>query len=66
MAEIDAFAPRPEFPFGASREAERRARDEAIDRHLASMREQMAILDEIIDEWRAKGILPPEEPRRRV
>jgi hypothetical protein len=45
---------------------ERRARNERIDQHLANAREQMAILDEIIGEWRAKGILPPEEPRRRV
>jgi hypothetical protein len=37
-----------------------------MDRHLATIREQMAILDEIIGEWRAKGILPPEEPRRCV
>jgi hypothetical protein len=65
MPEIDSLAPSAISPC-ASREAERRARDEEIDRRLASMREQMAILDEIIGEWRAQGILPPEEPRRRV
>lgn len=66
MAGIDSVAPPPGVHSAASREAERRARDERMDRHLESMREQMAILDEIIGEWRANGILPPEEPRRRV
>jgi hypothetical protein len=54
------------MPSSASRDAERRARDERIDKHLANVREQIAILDEIIAEWRANGILPPEEPRRRI
>jgi hypothetical protein len=49
-----------------SADADRRAREARIARRWASFHEQMAILDEIIGEWRAKGILPPEEPRRRV
>ena len=66
MAEIDSLEHSHAVRSDASRDAERRARDERIDYHLASLREQMAIMDEIIGEWRAKGILPPEEPRRRV
>ena len=65
METADLIDPVRETQSDASREA-RRARDEKIDRHLANAREQMAILDEIIGEWRAKGILPPEEPRDRV
>lgn len=66
MGEIDLLENPQELRSHASREAERRARNERIDRRLASLREQMAIMDEILGEWRAEGILPPEEPRGRV
>ncbi|HKZ13796.1 MAG TPA: hypothetical protein VJL81_08130 [Solirubrobacterales bacterium] len=66
MAEAEILERPEEGESGVSRDAERRAREERIDRHWASFWEQMAILDEIIGEWRAEGLLPPEEPRRRA
>jgi hypothetical protein len=66
MAETDWPTVSREIPGSASGDAERRARDERMDRRLANVRAQIAILDEIIDEWRAEGLLPPEEPQPRV
>jgi hypothetical protein len=66
MAKIDSLGHPLSARSDVSRDAEKRAREERIDHHWASFREQMAIMDEIIGEWRAEGILPPEEPRRRV
>ena len=36
-----------------------------IDRCLKEVRELQQRNRVILNEWRAKGILPPEEPRRR-
>jgi aminoglycoside phosphotransferase family enzyme len=44
---------------------ERRARKERIDRLLEEARELLRKNEAIFDRWRAEGILPPEEPRRR-
>jgi hypothetical protein len=41
-------------------------RFDRIDRLLKEVRELQRKNRAILDEWRAKGILPPEEPRRRV
>lgn len=65
MAEVDTLECSPEGRSDLARYAERRARKERIDYHLAGLREEIANMDEILGEWRAKGILPPEEPRRR-
>jgi len=45
---------------------ERRARKERIDRLLEEARELQRRNAMVFDRWRAEGILPPEEPRRRV
>ena len=45
---------------------EERARLERIDRLFEELHESMRKSRAIIDEWRAKGILSTEEPRRRV
>jgi hypothetical protein len=62
MAETDTLERSEKLP----RDEATRAEEERIDRHWASFWEQMAIMDEILGEWRAEGILPPEERRRRV
>jgi hypothetical protein len=41
-------------------------RFDRIDRLLKEVRELHRKNRAILDDWRAKGILPPEEPRRRV
>lgn len=66
MAETETLERPEELECGACRDRERRAEKERVDRHWASFWEQMAIIDEILDEWRAEGVLPPEEPRRRI
>jgi hypothetical protein len=45
---------------------ERRAREERIGRRLEEVRGLLRENQVIFDRWRAEGILPPEEPRRRV
>jgi hypothetical protein len=47
-------------------EEEERARDERIERLSEALRESMRRTRAIFDELRERGILPPEEPRRRV
>jgi hypothetical protein len=42
-----------------------RARHERIDRLLEELRASVRKRRAITDRWRAEGILPPEEPRRR-
>jgi hypothetical protein len=46
--------------------SDREAREERIDRLMAEFDALQRKNQVIIDEWRAKGILPPEEPRRRI
>jgi hypothetical protein len=48
------------------KKSERRARKERIDRLLEEARDLQRKNRVIFDRWRAEGILPPEEPRRRV
>ena len=45
---------------------ERRAREERISRRLDEVRGLLRENQVVFDRWRAEGILPPEEPRRRV
>lgn len=45
---------------------EKQAIERRIDRRLEEVRELIGRSRAIIDDWRARGILPPEEPRRRV
>jgi hypothetical protein len=66
MAETDTLEQPEELQCGVPREEGKRAEEERIDRHWANFWEQMAIIDEVLDEWRAEGILPPEEPGQRV
>jgi hypothetical protein len=47
-------------------DTEERAIEQRIERRLAEVRELMRKSRAILEEWRAKGILPPEEPRRRI
>jgi hypothetical protein len=42
-----------------------RARHARINRLLEEMRASIERQKMVIDKWRAEGILPPEEPRRR-
>ena len=44
----------------------RNARERRIDRLREEFRELTRRNQLIFDRWRAEGILPPEEPRRRV
>jgi hypothetical protein len=44
---------------------DRRAREERIDRGFEELRELFRKNRATFDRWRAEGILPPEEPRRR-
>ena len=66
MAETDTVERPEELHCGVPRDDERRSEEERIDRHWASFWAQMAIIDEVLDEWRAEGLLAPEEPRKRV
>lgn len=43
-----------------------RARHERMDRLLEELRASIARKKLIVDGWRAEGLLPPEEPRRRI
>jgi hypothetical protein len=47
-------------------ERDRRAREERIRQLDEEFLELMRQNEVIFDKWRAEGILPPEEPRRRV
>lgn len=49
----------------AKRIARRRAREERIRRLDEEFNDLMRQNRVIFDKWRAEGILPPEEPRRR-
>ncbi len=42
-----------------------RARHDRMDRLLDELRASISRKKAIIEEWRAEGLLPPEEPRRR-
>jgi hypothetical protein len=54
---------RSDMPKVATRE--RQAREERIRRRLEEVRGLLRENQVIFDRWRAEGILPPEEPRRR-
>jgi hypothetical protein len=43
-----------------------RARQERMERLLEELRASVARKKAIVDKWRAEGLLPPEEPRRRI
>jgi len=42
-----------------------RARWEEMERLEAKLRASLARRKAVIEKWRAEGLLPPEEPRRR-
>ena len=44
----------------------RRAREERVSRRLEEVRELLRKNEVVFDRWQAEGILPPEEPRRRI
>jgi hypothetical protein len=48
------------------KESERKARRERIDRLWEEFRALQRENQVTFDRWRAEGILPPVEPRRRV
>lgn len=43
-----------------------RARWERMDRLAAELRASVERRMAIVEKWQAEGLLPPEEPRRRV
>jgi hypothetical protein len=49
----------------ATNKKDRRALEERIDRRLKEVRELLRQNEVVFDRWRAEGILPSEEPRRR-
>ena len=46
-------------------EAEFQARQERIRRLLGELRASVDRKKAMVEQWRAEGLLPPEEPRRR-
>ena len=53
-------------PSARARDADRRGREERIGRLIEEARALLRQNQAVFDRWRAEGILPPEEPRRRV
>jgi len=47
------------------RKRDRRAREQRIDRGFEELRRIFRENEAIFARWRAEGLLPPEEPRRR-
>ena len=43
-----------------------RARWERMNRLEAELRASIARRQAIVDKWRREGLLPPEDPRRRI